>query len=116
MFVHVKAYYNRETHYTTGAITQIVGSAMVALPQAPTDEEVCAAVFALLNGARIDTELRARLFKVCQRQEREHLRSMRVGDLVTVWTAERADDCAQERIYEVRPVGFQRVDREPCEA
>lgn len=106
MFVRVRAYYNRETRYTPTSRIQIVGSVTAEFSELPRDEEICTAVFGLLNDGQISTSRQALLSPLTVRYHRERLRSMRPGDLITITTADGT------RHYAVREGGFQRVDRE----
>lgn len=116
MILQVKAYHNRDGRYTTESITRIVGCATVEVDvnvEEPTRRTaVCEAVFELMNGRTTSTVWGRMLTDVARRYRAENMRSMRPGDLITVWTAESMDYCAVERVYEVREFGFERVNRE----
>lgn len=105
MFVQVKAYYNRESTYTPESITQIVGALGCDIENDTEDHEICEAVYALLNGAQPTTFLERRLSDVKRRYEAEGLRSMRPGDVITVWVTDDAYS------YEVTDSGFRRIVR-----
>lgn len=109
MFVKVKAYYNRDRRYTPTSKLEIVGQVTVELADAKV-EDICAEVFGLLNDRQISTARQASLSRIALRYWRERLRSMRPGDVITVWTAVRVDDCAPENRYEVTQDGFRCVN------
>lgn len=113
MFLRVKVYYNRDTHYTRESIVQIVGSVatQMSTTYALRDEDICTMVFDLLNGERAWSPVCTLLSPVAKRYGAEHLRSMRVGDLISVWMGAREDSCA-EHSYEVTEFGYAPVVRE----
>lgn len=112
MFYRVAAYYNRDMTYSETSILRIVGEASFELPQEAIHYDICEVVYALLNERGKLFGLHDKLFPVARRFYIERLRSMRTGDVVTVWAAENPDWCARMRSYEVRAFGFREIERE----